>query len=83
MTAWVRGRQATGRTVVNISWFSDTGVFLRGADSASLALGDTDWTELQAAAAAPRGAAFAEIWLKSAHNSGTVWFDDVTWRRSA
>jgi hypothetical protein len=83
VTAWVRGRHATGRTVVNISWFSGTGVFLSGADSASLAGGDTPWTELEADAAAPRGAAFAEIWLKSAHNSGTVWFDDVTWTRSA
>jgi hypothetical protein len=78
-TAWVRGRRATGTTVVNISWFNSQGVFMSGSDSASLGPGDTDWTELEATGVAPPRAAFAEIWLKSARDSGTVWFDDVTW----
>jgi hypothetical protein len=81
VTAWVRGRDATGTTVVNVSWFDSRGVFVGGADSAGLGSGDTDWTELDATGTAPPGAAFAEIWLKSAHNCGTVWFDDVTWSR--
>jgi hypothetical protein len=81
VTAWVRGRAATGTTVVNVSWFNDQGVFMSGADSADLSPGDTDWTELDATGTAPPGAAFAEIWLKSAHNTGIVWFDDVTWTR--
>jgi hypothetical protein len=79
VTAWVRGLETTGKTVVNITWFDDNGVFLSGADSANLALGNTPWTKLEAVGEAPPGAAFAEIWLKSANNSGTVWFDDVTW----
>lgn len=79
VTAWVRGRDATGRTVVNITWLGQNGVFLSGTDSASLPTGDTGWTELRATAVAPPGAAAAEIWLKSAHNTGTAWFDDVTW----
>jgi hypothetical protein len=79
VTAWVRGRAATGSTVVNISWFNDTGVYMSGVNSPSLQAGDRDWTELQATGTAPPGAAFAEIWLKSAHDTGTVWFDDVSW----
>jgi hypothetical protein len=82
VTAWVRGDQATGRTVVNITWLNDNGVFLSGTDSASLPAGDTQWTELQVTAVAPPGAAAAQIWLKSAHDAGTVWFDDVTWTRA-
>jgi hypothetical protein len=82
VTAWVRGGDATGTTVVNISWFDGSGVYLSSTDSASLPSGDTPWTELQAAGAAPPRAAFAEIWLKSADNSGTAWFDDVTWTAS-
>ncbi|HWG22900.1 hypothetical protein [Actinospica sp.] len=82
VTAWVRGRGATGTTVVNVSWFNTQGVYMSGSDSAGLSPGDTDWTELDATGTAPPGAAFAEIWLKSAHNSGTVWFDDVAWTRS-
>jgi hypothetical protein len=81
VTAWVRGHQATGTTVVNVSWFDSRGVFMSGSDSADLGPGDTGWTELEATGTAPPGAAFAEIWLKSAHDSGTVWFDDVTWTR--
>jgi hypothetical protein len=79
VTAWVRGLNATGTNVVNITWLNQNGVFLSGTDSASLPAGDTGWTELAATAVAPPGAAAAEIWLKSAHNSGTAWFDDVTW----
>ena len=81
VTAWVRGAAATGTTVVNVSWFDDHGVFMGG--SAGLGPGDPDWTELEATGTAPPGAAFAEIWLKSAHDSGSVWFDDVTWSRWA
>ena len=81
VTAWVRGRQVTGTTVVNVSWYNNQGVYMSGSDSAALNPGDTDWTELEATGTAPPGAAFAEIWLKSADNSGTVWFDDVTWTR--
>jgi hypothetical protein len=65
--------------VVNVSWFNGLGAFMSGTDSASLSSGDVDWTELEATGTAPPGAAFAEIWLKSADNSGVVWFDDVTW----
>ncbi|MGH3166033.1 MAG: hypothetical protein ACRDN0_09085 [Trebonia sp.] len=79
VTAWARGQRATGTTVVNISWFNRQGVFMSGIDSARLGAGDTGWTELEATGVAPPGAAFAEIWLKSARNSGTAWFDDVTW----
>jgi hypothetical protein len=83
VTVWARGQRATGTSVVNVSWFNDQGVFMSGSDSASLGPGDTAWTELTASGTAPAGAAFAEIWLKSADNAGTVWFDDVTWARTA
>jgi hypothetical protein len=83
VTAWVRGHDATGRTVVNISWLNANGVFLGGTDSAGLPAGGTPWTELAVTAVAPPGAAAAQIWLKSAHDAGTVWFDDVTWTRAS
>lgn len=79
VTAWVKGHAASGKNMVDVSWFDDRGVFMTGTDSTSLPPGDTGWTELQATATAPPGAAFAEIWLKSAGDPGTVWFDDVTW----
>jgi hypothetical protein len=68
-------------TVVNVTWFDHKGVFLSGVDSAQLPNGDIQWTKLEAIGVAPVGAAFAEIWLKSAHNSGAVWFDDIIWER--
>jgi hypothetical protein len=48
VTAWVRGQDATGTTVVNLSWFNKQGVFMSGSDSATLSPGDTNWTELAA-----------------------------------
>ena len=45
--------------------------------SAPLPMGTTDWTQLKVAGRAPAGAVCYQIHLKSAGNSGTVWFDDV------
>jgi hypothetical protein len=81
VTGWARGTRATGKTLINITWFDQKGIFLSGVDSAPLPIGDAQWTKLDTVGVAPPKAAFAEIWLKSAHNSGTVWFDDIIWKR--
>ena len=52
-TAWVRGQDATGTTVVNVSWYNDQGAYMSGSDSATLNPGDTDWTELEATGDGP------------------------------
>jgi hypothetical protein len=40
--------------------------------------GTTDWSQLAVTARAPDNAASVQLHLVSADNSGTAWFDDVT-----
>ena len=79
-SAWVRGQNATGNTKVVLFWYSAGGVQLGWAVSDSLPTGTTSWMQLTATGTAPAGADHTEIALQSGQNTGTVWFDDVTYR---
>ena len=76
--AWARGLNATGSTRVALSWFSASGAYVGQTESMPLAAGTTSWTYLVAQGAAPVSAAYVLIYLKSSDNSGTAWFDDVS-----
>ncbi len=76
--AWARGASATGLNVVSVSWFGAGYAYLGRNDSAPLSSGTTGWTHLEAIATAPPAALYGQIYLKSFENSGTVWYDDVT-----
>jgi hypothetical protein len=74
---WARGENATGGTRLALAWFDARDNFLGQDESEWLPTGTTSWTLLQVTAAAPAGAAYVEIHLKSSYNTGTAWFDDV------
>ena len=76
-SVWARGSAATGTTTLSISYFDAAGVYVGQDSSAPLPDGDSGWTLLRAAGVAPAGAAYVRLYLKSGHNSGSVWFDDV------
>jgi Cellulase (glycosyl hydrolase family 5) len=78
LSAWVGGVGATGTNRVAISWFADDNGFVRESDSPAAPHGSFPWTELTVTAQVPPGAAYAEVRLQSDGNSGTVWFDDVS-----
>ncbi len=77
-TAWATGSAATGSNRIAISWFDADRVYLGDTESAHLPSGTTPWTQLTVTSTAPPGAAYEEVHLKSSDNTGTVWFDDVT-----
>jgi hypothetical protein len=77
-TAWARGADATGFTVLTLAWFDADGRFIESMSSAELPTGTTDWTQLAVNAQAPPDAVTVQLHLVSANNSGTAWFDDVT-----
>jgi hypothetical protein len=77
-SAWVRGQEATGVTHVALSWFDSSGKFLTTTASPDMQPGTTDWSQLAVTARAPDNAASVQLHLVSADNSGTAWFDDVT-----
>ncbi len=79
LSAWARGQNATGVIGVAIAFFDNNGDYLGGQQSASLPTGTTGWMRLSVTALAPAGASYVALHLKSAFNTGAVWFDDVSW----
>jgi hypothetical protein len=77
---WARGRRASGRTRIALAWFSGAGTYLGSTASAPLPHGTTTWRLLTVRARAPAGSAYVQIHLESSNNTGTVWFDDVSYR---
>ncbi len=75
--AYARGFNATGITEISLSWFDANGKWISESTSNRLPVGNTTWTKLVVDTTAPAGAASVQLHLKSADNSGTVYFDDV------
>jgi hypothetical protein len=78
MSAWVRGAAASGSTLVAVNFYDAHSGWLGGATSAPLPAGDSGWTLLTASGTAPAGTAFRQLVLASGNNTGTAWFDDVS-----
>ena len=76
--AWVRSVAATGFNRISIAWFGASGLYLGQSESPAAPLGTTGWTQLAVVSSAPAGAQYEQLNLKSAHNSGTIWFSDAT-----
>jgi hypothetical protein len=77
-SVYARGLEATGQTRMALAWFDSNSRFLGNDGSSSMANGTSDWQLLTLHAVAPREAAYVQIHLVSTNNTGTVWFDDVT-----
>lgn len=77
LSAWARGRSATGRTTVEVAWLDYAGGAIDTAASSPLTEGDTGWTRLSVSSPVPPGTVAAELRLCTAENSGSAWFDDV------
>jgi hypothetical protein len=75
---WARGLRATGDNRLALAWFDASNTYLGQNESSFLPSGTTPWTRLSVTGAAPAGAVSVQIHLKSSHNQGIVWFDDVT-----
>ncbi|TDX02142.1 carbohydrate binding domain-containing protein [Dinghuibacter silviterrae] len=78
LSAWVKGAGATGSNGISMAWFDENGNYLSQDFSPDAPSGTFGWTQLVATGVAPSGTAMCEIHLNSQGNTGTVWFDDVT-----
>jgi hypothetical protein len=78
-TAWIMGQDATGATQVCLAWFDSASNYLGNECGGSLS-GTTAWQQASVTSTAPAGAAYVLLFLTSANNSGTAWFDDVTFQ---
>ena len=93
LSAFAQGKNVSGSTRVNISWYSESGCFMGASASATLPAGTSDWTQLSVTAALPStsnpavcsGAlpSYVELRLESggtAPGGGIAWFDDVRFK---
>jgi hypothetical protein len=80
--AWSRQDTAGPRAFVVVEWTNSSGYVVRRSSSRSVTTTE-EWQHLSLSAVAPRGAAYARIDLVATHLSEKVWFDDVTWSRTA
>jgi hypothetical protein len=77
VSAYAYRRSATGFERIALSWFADDGRFLAQAESRPAVMQDA-WERLSVSAAAPPGASYVQVHLKSSAEKGTACFDDVS-----
>jgi hypothetical protein len=78
LSAWVKGASITGSNSLSIAWFDQSGNYLSQSFSSDAATGTYTWKQLTDSGTAPANAAMCEIHLNSQANTGTIWFDDVS-----
>jgi len=78
VSVWAKGLHSTGSNYLSMVWVDATGHLLSLDDSPPFPTGTYDWQQRTLTARAPAQAAAIEIHLNSRGNSGTVWFDDVS-----
>ena len=80
VSAWGKGLHSTGRDYLSIVWVDVYGRVISEADSPPFPTGTYDWQPRTVTAMAPAQATAMEIHLNSRGNTGTVWFDDVSFQ---
>lgn len=78
-SVYVKGQNATGTTQICLSWFTSSFSYLGNACGGSL-FGTTAWQKISTSGIAPTGVAYVELFLSSANNNGTAWFDDASFQ---
>ena len=78
VSVWAKGLHSTGSDYLSIVWVDAAGHVLSEDDAPHFPTGTYDWQQRTLTASAPAQAAAMEIHLNSRGNSGTVWFDDVS-----
>jgi hypothetical protein len=77
-SVWARGSAATGQNRIALAWFDASGNYLGQVESPLVPPGTSSWLQLTVSGSAPPSAASVAIYLKSSNNSGSLWFDDVS-----
>ena len=78
VSVWAKGLHSTGSNYLSIVWVDATGHLISEDDTPPFPTGTYDWQLRTLSARAPAQAAAMEIHLNSRGNSGSVWFDDVS-----
>ncbi len=81
VTGWIRSSNLdAGDARIAVEWLDASWGWLGYTFIGSVS-GTADWTYVEQTVTAPSGAAFAPVELMTAqNNTGTVWFDDITFK---
>jgi len=78
VSVWAKGLHSAGSDYLSIVWLDVYGHIISEADSLPFPSGTYDWQPRTLSAQAPAQATAMEIHLNSRGDSGSVWFDDVS-----
>lgn len=78
LTGWIKTKDATGRNVIAMNWYSGNQWTCLGSPSTQTIIGTQDWTKVTVEGITPRDAALVRVNLISENNTGTAWFDDIS-----
>jgi hypothetical protein len=78
-SVYAMGLNATGSTQICLSWFTSDFTYINNTCGGSLS-GTTSWNQISVTGTAPANTAYVELFLSSADNKGTAWFDDVVFQ---
>jgi hypothetical protein len=87
-SVYVRLQNATGTTQICISTFNSDFKYLQDASGCGESLSGTtvgtakEWKLTSVTETVPSNAAYVQIFLTSSNNTGTAWFDDVSFRKT-
>ena len=79
-SVYVKGKDATGTTDICLSWFDSSFGWLGQQCGGSLEK-TTGWKQISVTETAPEKTAYVQLFLNSANNTGTAWFDDVSFQQ--
>ena len=79
-TSNVRGQQKTNYPFISVNWYDNTKKYLR-ADSKKIPIDKKDWFQVEFDAAPPVGTSFATISLNMSNCTGSIWFDDISFKK--
>lgn len=78
LSGYMKGLNATGGNNLAIHWYDSSHNYLYSNISSNLPTGNSNWQYYSVTATVPSNAAIYSIGLESGNNTGTVWFDDIS-----
>jgi hypothetical protein len=79
-SVYVKLLNATGTTQICLSWFDSGFGWLGNSCSGDALSGTMGWKQISVTDTAPEKTAYVQLFLSSYDNTGTAWFDDVSFR---
>lgn len=78
LSGYMKGQNVTGVNNIEINWYDSSDNYLYSSTSSNLPTGNSNWQNYSVTVTVPSNAAIYNIGLESGDNTGSVWFDDIS-----